>query len=330
MLKKIIEKIKNNKSFLITAHLNLEGDALGSELAMYLLLKKLNKKVVICNNDPLPAIYKFLPFSRVIKNELKKDDFFDVAFVLDCSDASRTGKVKDYLSRVRCIINIDHHISNTFFGDINWVEPKKSSTCEIIYKLCEKLKILDKNIALCLYTGIFTDTGSFTYTNTSWSTHKIITHLMKYGIHPHKIYENIHNLCQPSDLKFIGKILSSLKFDSGKRICWATVKKWIEKNYDLTEIIFSIMRLLKDPEVFILFKKLEKNKIRVNFRSRSRIDVNRIAQFFGGGGHKCASGTTIEDSLEGAEKKVISFVKRYTNHLKIKRKRKEKDKDGRE
>jgi phosphoesterase RecJ-like protein len=178
---------------------------------------------------------------------------------------------------------------------------------------------MDKNIALCLYTGIFTDTGSFTYANTNSSTHKIITNLMRYNIRPYKVYENIHNLCQPNDLKFIGKIVSSLKFNSGKKICWAIIKKWIERDYDLTEVIFSIMRLLKDTEVFILFKKIEKNKIRVNFRSRSRIDVNKIAQFFGGGGHKCASGTTIEGNLEDVERKVISFVKRYTNHLRIRR-----------
>jgi phosphoesterase RecJ-like protein len=299
--------------------MNLEGDALGSELATYILLKKIRKKVIICNNDPTPQIYKFLPFSGVIKNSLDKSDFFDVAIVLDCSDASRTGKIKDYLSRVKCIINIDHHISNTFFGDINWVEPDKSSTCEMLYKLCEKFKMIDGKIALCLYTGIFTDTGNFTYANTTYSTHKIIANLMKYGIRSNKIYQALHSLCEPYDLKFIGKIISSLKFDARKKICWATIKQWKEKEYDLTEVIFSVMRLLKDVEVFLLFKKIGKNKIRVNFRSRSSIDVNKIAQFFGGGGHKMASGTTVEDALEEAEKKIISFIKRYTNNIKSKK-----------
>jgi len=315
MIKKIAEKIASSKSFLITAHMNLEGDALGSELAAYILLKKLKKNVIVYNNDVTPQIYGFLPFSRVIKNTLGEERF-DVGLVLDCSDSSRAGVVKDSLSRVGCIINIDHHISNTYFGDMNWVEPTAGSAAQMLYKLCEKFKIMDKNIALCLYTGIFTDTGNFTYANTDKETHRIVSNLMKYNIHPNKIYDSIHSLCTPLDLGFIGKVISSLKFDSRKKVCWAIVEEWKDKNYDLTEVIFSIMRLLKDVEVFILFKKMDEGKTRVNFRSRSRVDVNRIAKFFGGGGHKRASGTTVEDNLRAAEEKIISFVKRYTNGLK--------------
>jgi phosphoesterase RecJ-like protein len=315
LLKRIVEKINQSKSFLITAHMNLEGDALGSELATYILLKKLKKKVIIYNNDPTPAIYSFLPFNRVIKNNLKEERF-DTAMVLDCSDVSRTGKVKDSLSRAGCIINIDHHVSNTNFGDLNWVEPSSGSAAQMLYYLCDRFKIMDKNIALCLYTGIFTDTGNFTYANTDSRTHKVAASLMKYNLHPHKVYEMVHSLCAPADLSFIGRIISFLKFDSCRKICWATITKWRDKNYDLTEVVFSIMRLLKDPEIFLLFKKVDKHRTRVNFRSRGRIDVNRIARFFGGGGHKNASGTTIEEPMEKAEEKVISFARRYTNGIK--------------
>lgn len=320
VIKKILEKIKNNKTFLITSHMNLEGDALGSELAMYLFLKKLKKKVLICNNDPTPQIYEFLPFSRVIRPSLK-DEKFDVALVLDCSDSSRVGKVKDYLSNARCIINIDHHISNTSFGDINWVGPNYSSACQMLYKLFAHHGIMDRNIAVCLYTGIFTDTGSFTYANTNQETHKVISSLMQYEINPHHIDENLHSLCSPQDLSFISKITSSLKYDGRKKICWSLIRKWEDKGFDLTEVIFSVMRLLREVEVFLLFKKLDRGKVRVNFRSRNYVDVNHIAQFFGGGGHKRASGTTIEGSLESVERKVIHFVKRYTNGLKTRKKR---------
>ena len=314
VINKIAKKIIASKSFLITAHVNLEGDALGSELAVYTLLRKLKKRVVIYNNDPTPPIYRFLPNIGVIKNTLGEDKF-DVALVLDCSDASRSGGVQDYLSRAGCIINIDHHISNTFFGEINWVEPNSSSVCEMLYKLCDRFQAIDAKIALCLYTGIFTDTGNFTFGNTTGITHKIVSNLMNYKIPPHQIYAKLRSLCAHGDLKFIGGIISSLRFDSRRKICWAMVKKWEEKDYDLTEVIFSIMRLLRGVEVFILFKRLGRNKIRVNFRSRSSVNVNRIAQFFGGGGHKRASGTTIEGSLAAVEKKVIAFVRRYTNKL---------------
>lgn len=318
MFKKVIDVINNNKSFLITAHMNLEGDALGSELAFYRMLKKLNKEALVYNQDPVPYNYTFLPYSKIIKNEVPRnkkgeEKRFDVGVVLDSSDASRTGIVKDYLSCVRLILNIDHHISNTNFGDTNWIEPTASSASEMVYRICKKLNVIDRDIALCLYTGIFIDTGGFTYANTSYKVHKVIADLLRYGIKPHIIEETLRSLCIPEDLKFIGRIISSLKFDARRKICWAVIENWEEKNYDLTEIIFSIMRLLKSPEVFLLFKKVDEKKIRVNFRSRRRVDVNRIAKFFGGGGHKRASGTTIEGSLSKVEKNVIAFIRRYTN-----------------
>jgi phosphoesterase RecJ-like protein len=175
---------------------------------------------------------------------------------------------------------------------------------------------MDKKIALCLYTGIFTDTGNFTYANVDSEVHRVVASLMKYNLGPHRIYETIHSLCLPADLKFMGRIISSLKFDPERKICWSTINKWKEGDYDLTEVLFQIMRLLKEPEVFLLFKRVSNKKTRVNLRSRRRVDVNRVAKFFGGGGHKRASGTTVEDTLENTERKVVAFVKRYTNGLK--------------
>lgn len=292
--------------------MNLEGDALGSVLAMYHVLKKLKKQAVVFNNDPTPIAYSFLPSVKVIKNELH-DKNFDVALVLDCSDSFRTGKVKDYLDRARYIVNIDHHISNTYFGDINWVDPQASSACEMVFKICKALDVIDKNIATCLYTGIFTDTGSFTYANTSDAVHKIIGELLKYKVTPNKIYDSLHSFCDSNDIRFIGTILSSLKTDHNNNIAWAVITHWPDKGYDLTEVIFSVFRYLRDVDVFVLFKRLGRDKVRVNFRSRYKVDVNRVARFFGGGGHKRASGATVDGSLYEVEKKVISFIKRYSN-----------------
>ncbi|OPX29779.1 MAG: hypothetical protein B1H08_03165 [Candidatus Omnitrophica bacterium 4484_171] len=312
MLKDVIKVIKDHRSFVITAHINLEGDALGSELGMYGLLRKLEKRIYIYNYDRTPNIYDFLPYIKVIKNEPPKGKF-DVALVLDCSDSSRTGGVKDYLGRTKYIVNIDHHISNTLFGDVNWVDPKASSASEMVFRICREFKIINRNIALALYTGIFTDTGNFTYANATSNVHKAVAHLMKYGIKPAKIYESLHSCLYAKDIRFIGKLLSSLRIDYTNKICWVVIRKWPDMGFDLTEIIFSVMKLLKDMEVFVLFKKVEYKKVRVNFRSRAKVDVNRIAKFFGGGGHKRASGTTVDGTLQQTEKKVISFIRRYTN-----------------
>ncbi|MBN2483678.1 MAG: bifunctional oligoribonuclease/PAP phosphatase NrnA [Candidatus Omnitrophica bacterium] len=312
MIRKIIEILKNNKKFLITAHMNLEGDALGAQLAMYCLLKHLKKQAYICDNDPVPRAYSFLPHVKKIRTEVP-DIQFDAALVLDCSDSFRTGMIKNHLSRARYIVNIDHHISNTFFGDVNWVDPYSSSACEIVYRLCKKMGIMDRQIALCLYTGIFTDTGNFTYANTTKRVHKIASELIEYNISPHKIDEHLHSFCDMKDLDLIGSIVKSLKVNSNGKIVWAVIQHWPEKEYDLTEIIFSIMRLLHDVEVFVLFKKVSAHRVRVNLRSRSRVDVNRVAKFFGGGGHKRASGATVDGTLPVVEKQVISFIRRFTN-----------------
>ncbi|MCF7869535.1 MAG: DHH family phosphoesterase [Candidatus Omnitrophica bacterium] len=317
-INKIIAIIKNNNTFLITAHMNLEGDALGSELSLYLLLKKLNKRVTIYNHDLTPDAYKFLPKHKLIKNNPKKNKV-DVAFVLDCSDSSRAGRIENKLSDANIVVNIDHHISNTFFGDLNWVEPEMSSASEMIYHLAKKIKIINKNIALCLYTGIFTDTGGFTYANTNSNTHKIIAELMTFDVKPHLIDKEIYSLCVPDDIRFISRSIQKLKFVSNQKICWLAISRWQEKEYDLTEIIFSIMRLLKTPDVFVVFKKINKNRTRINFRSCSQVDVNKIAKFFGGGGHKKASGTTLDENLKESEKKVISFIKRFTDGKNTKR-----------
>ena len=312
MIKKIIEILKSNKKFLVTAHMNLEGDALGSEIAMYCLLKTLKKQAYICNADPVTRAYSFLPHVSKIKHEVP-DMQFDVALVLDCSDSFRTGIIKDSLGRARHIVNIDHHISNTFFGDVNWVDPHSSSASEIVYRLCRKMGIMDKQIALCLYTGIFTDTGNFTYANTTKRVHRIVSELIEYKIVPHKIDESLHSFCDMKDLKLMGNIMKTLKTNANGKIIWAVIQNWPEKEYDLTEVIFSTMRLLRDAEVFVLFKKVSARRVRVNLRSRSRIDVNRVAKFFGGGGHKRASGATVEGSINVVEKQVISFIRRYTN-----------------
>lgn len=312
MIRKILQVIRENKKFFISAHVNLEGDALGSVMAMYLLLKKLKKQPFAFNHDPTPAAYSFLPFVKVIKNELKPGNF-DAALVLDCSDSFRAGKVKDHLGRARYIVNIDHHISNTYFGDINWVDPAASSACEMVYKICRAFDVMDKSIATCLYTGILTDTGNFTYGNTSDTVHRIISELVKYDISPNRIYDSLHSFCNVKDIRFIGSILSSLKVDSQGNIAWAVIKHWPDKGYDITEVIFSAMRYLHDVDVFVLFKKLGRDKVRVNFRSRYKVDVNRVARFFGGGGHKRASGATVDGSLSAVEKQVIPFIKRYSN-----------------
>lgn len=310
--------IKKHKSFLITAHTNLEGDALGSELAFYRLLNKLGKKATVINQDDLPYEYNFLPgrqYIRKLGNNMKAINF-DCFVALDCSDLGRTGRVHMINSKNKPVLNIDHHISNNNFGDINWVEPKASSCSEMIYKLYRKMHVsIDKDAAICLYTGMLTDTGSFRYTNTRDFTHKAVSELLKTGIDIAKIYRNIYENMPYQDMRLLTEILPYLKRDKHGKIVWVQVRRSQFKNrkpsFDLSESILSFARAIKGVEVAVLIKEGQgtKNEIRVNFRSKGKIDVNKIASFFGGGGHKTASGATIRGKINEVSRAVLSKVR---------------------
>ena len=323
-LEKVIDCLKRHKSFLITSHANPEGDALGSELAFYNLLKKLSKRAVVVNEDKLPYGYDFLPKKNIIKKFRKNMQRieFDCFVVLDCSDLSRSGEVYKINLGQKPILNIDHHISNQMFGDVNWLEPNSSSCCEMIYKLYKKLRIsIDKDTAISLYTGILTDTGSFRYTNTTGFTHRAVAELLRHSLDIIEIYKNIYENIPFLDMKLLSKVLPRMRQGAGGKIIWFQIKRSMLKDkkssFDLSEHILSFGRAIKDAEVVVLFKENlgVKDEVRVNLRSQGKIDVNKIASFFGGGGHKAASGATIRGRLDQVRKKVLAKIREALDKL---------------
>lgn len=318
-LKKAIAGIKNNQNFLITTHINLEGDALASELAFFRILKAMGKQAIIINADNTPLEYAFLPGINNIKkfsNNLKNIKF-DCFVVLDCSGLSRCGRVASLNIDRKPVLNIDHHISNKWFADINWVEPSSSSCTQMIYKLCKELRVpLDKEIAMLLYVGILTDTGSFRYPNTNSLTHKVVSELLKHNLDIVEIYKKVYENIAFKDMRLLVKVLSALKCQLNGKIAYLTITRQLLKKYrgisfDLTDYTLNFARAIKDVEVAVLFKEDtgQENKVRVNLRSQGKIDVNKIAQFFGGGGHKTASGCTIKGNIEEVRRKVLREIK---------------------
>jgi len=316
-LKKIAERIKRNKSFLITSHTNPEGDALGSEIAFYILLSKLGKKAVIVNEDRPLYGYEFLPGIEGIKrykNEKQKFDF-DCFVTLDSSDLKRTGEVWR-LIRGKEVLNIDHHISNPRFGSVNWVEPYASSCSEMVYRLYIALKVsLDKDAALALYTGILTDTGSFRYSNTSSFTHNAAADLLTYGINVAEVYKYAYENIPFEDMQVLLKILPKIKREAKGKLIWFQVPHNLLKkqkiSFDLAENILTFGRSIKGVKVVALFKENlgVSQEIRVNLRSDGKIDVNKIASCFGGGGHKAAAGITIHGKIGNVRRRVVSKIR---------------------
>lgn len=317
-LKKAAAEIRRHKRFLISVHTNPEGDALGSELALYYLLKKLGKEAFIINEDPLSPEYSFFPGKenlKIYKPALKRVDF-DCMVILDCTDLNRIGQVQKLYREHKPILNIDHHISNKKFGAVNWVEPRASSASELVFYLYKEMDVsLDEDSALLLYTGILTDTGSFRYSNTTGATHKVAAELLRFNLKANQIYKNIYENIPFSDIQILTKTLSRIHRAYAGKIVWVEVEAKLLRHkklsFDLTDYILGFVRAIKDTEVAILFKENlgARGEIRVNLRSTGLADVNKIAQAFGGGGHKAASGCTIRGKLADVRKKVIAEIR---------------------
>ena len=312
---KISRVIQKNKNFLITSHINLDGDGIGSELALYFILKKLNKKVTILNQDRIPKIYDFLPDSDKVQywnNNRINPKSIDVGIALDCSSIKRIGRTYEIFKDIKTIINIDHHKSNENFGNLNYLDCSASSVGEIIYELITFLNIdlLDEKISTCLFTAIITDTGSFRYSNVSSKTFGVASHLTRYRIKSHLIANNIYNRSTYPGLKLLGESLLTLEMDDSNYVSWLTITRKMlndtNANDEDIEGIINIATTLNNVEISILFRETKDNKIKVSFRSKGNFDVNKFAGKFKGGGHPNAAGCLCLGKLDEIKEKILS------------------------
>lgn len=319
-LSRICTSLNKYDNFLIAAHTSPEGDALGAQLGFYNLIKKLGKKAIIVSDDKLPYGYDFLPGVEHIFRLSKKHRYikFDCLVVLDCADLKRAGGVYKLNIDNKPVLNIDHHISNRFFGDINWVDSRASSCSEMIYRLYKKFRLpIDKETALVLYTGMMTDTGSFHYSNTTSFTFTAAAELLKSGLNVAQAYRQAYENIPSSDIKLLLKLLAKIKFFNLGKIAVFEIKKSLLKgkkvSIDLADHVLSFGRAIKDVEVVVLFKEnLGANRqVRVNLRSQGKVDVNRVAANFGGGGHKTAAGCTLSGRINQVEREVLAKIQQF-------------------
>lgn len=308
------EKILQSKKICIASHVQPDGDNLGSMLALGLALKKINKEVYMVQTDPVPVDFMFLPGSKEIK-ELKNYDNIDLFIALDSSDEERLGHNKELIEKSDFVINIDHHISNTNYGDINIVDSKSGSTAELIFKMIKLLEIeIDKDIGTCIYTGISTDTGNFMYENTRPETHLVAAELLEIGIDKKSINLNIYQNKSLEKTKLFIKTLENLEIYLDNRVAIVQVTRDILSEtgakMEDTNGIISFIRDIENIEVAIMLKEFGENEVKVSMRSKEYIDVSEVCSKFDGGGHKRAAGCTIENSLEFAKKALINQLKK--------------------
>lgn len=301
-LKQTAELLKSSSTIILTAHVQPDGDCLGSMLALNQYLLSIDKDVRMILDDDVPALYKFLPGHQAISKPTTKVISADLLVVLDASDIDRIGKVKDHVDAP--ILNIDHHLSNTKFADYWYIDKQSAATGEIIFQLLTMLEAsVTADMATCLYTAIATDCGFFRYANTSVQTMRYAADLMEYGAKPYVIAEAMETKPLESILT-LANVLKTLELHHNGRIATITVLPDTLSNLDSTEGFINYPRVIEGVEIAIMFKVMNDGMIRVSFRSKIA-DVSQLALTFGGGGHARAAGCGIIGRIDDVTKEVL-------------------------
>ena len=306
------------QTFAISTHVNPDGDAIGSELALFLILRKLGKTVRIFNSDVVPNKYQFLPYWENIENAQASVDFCpEVLVILDASSRERIGKfLSRHLIPIHAVVNIDHHITAKAFGDYNIIEPAASSTAEIIYRFIKSTDMsIDAAEALCLYTGLMFDTGCFRYSNATPETHRIAADLIEIGdFASDEVYSRIYDNLPIGKIHLLGQTLRTLELTSDGKIAWILVTQSMLNDTNTTlddvEGFVNQIQAIDSVGVAICACEQQDGNTKVSLRSEGQVDVAALAAEFNGGGHERASGCRINLPSASAIKMLVESAKR--------------------
>lgn len=312
-LNEVVSVLTEKKTFLIVGHVNPEGDAIGSAVALALALCSIGKKAEVINRDPLPRQLAFLCYEGIVFQRPAVTEPADVMVVVDCGDLKRTGFFEEGPPPIDVLVNIDHHITNPKFGDVNWVVPEATATGEMIYDLLKRMGIpLTPPIATALYTALLSDTGAFRYANTNEKSLRIGAELIEKGADPALIARGLFEIIRPEKLKLLGEVLARMKLSEDKKVAWVEVTQaQLEKTNTIeadTEDFIDYPRLIRGVEAAVFFREVTPRQYKISLRSEGKVDVSALAQQWGGGGHRNAAGCTIVGSREEIKKRVLSSL----------------------
>lgn len=309
--------IRSNERFLVTCHVHPDGDAIGSLLAIGLTIAKQGKTVEMVCMDGIPSVYNFLDCSDQIKQKVETLSP-DVIVCVDCAEKERVALpsfIWDNPGQI--IVNIDHHITNLGFGDLNIIDPQAAATGELIFRMLTTGEFaLDKAIASAIYTATATDTGFFRYSSTTSYTLELASILVKnYQVEPAKIAEYVHEQKSYNSIRLLGDILNTLQLGNDGKTAWMVLDQQMLSRFPVeneeTESYVNYARSIEGVEVGLLFKELKPNEVRVSWRSTSAVDVSKLAAYFGGGGHARAAGCSIVGPIDKVVNEVITYVNSY-------------------
>jgi bifunctional oligoribonuclease and PAP phosphatase NrnA len=309
------QTLRENQSFAVLSHVRPDGDALGSQLALGLSLKKLGKDVRIWNEDGMLEKYSFLPHDEFLTKPPAAPEDVDVAIALDTAIQNRLGTTVASIKSAKVWINIDHHPSNPGYGDIVYIDPNSPATGQILFELMTNQKLpIDPAIAENLYVAISTDTGSFQYPNTTARTFEIAAELVRAGVDVGRVSQLTYESYPRRRIELLRDLLGTMRFAEDNRVAsfslsLATAKKLGVLPED-NEGLIDHLRAIQGVIVAVFFEELADGKVRVSMRSKSeRVNVCAICEKFGGGGHVLAAGARVRGSLAEVEQKVLEEVR---------------------
>jgi phosphoesterase RecJ-like protein len=309
-LARAVALLRGGARFLVTSHVNPDGDSIASQCALRIVLERLGKRVTVFNRQPPPRVYRFLPGADLITQTAPRSlRGFDALVVLDCGDPRRASGLLERTPPIP-VVNIDHHVTNPRFGDVNWVDPGASSTAELVFRVAEKLGVRpDGPLAEALYAGILTDTGSFRYGNATARAFLVAGRLVRNGLDPSGIARRIYDAAEYDTLRVLGTTLNGLRRSADRRVAWITIPRRTLARLASpaeTEEWVNYPRSVSTAEVAVCFKETAPGEIRVSLRSKSDVDVAALAARWGGGGHRNAAGATYRGTLAHAVRDVVA------------------------
>ncbi len=315
IIDRILETIAKSQSICVVGHVRPDGDCIGSQIGLTLALRKLGKDVVCWNEDVVPQKYSFLDPHHILEKPAEKREL-DVVIATDCASFERLGVTGPAIENRRCLINIDHHLSNTRYGDLNWISAREASTGELIFRLLQAGQWpITKAIADCLFTAVSTDTGSFQYATAKPVTYHTAGELVRLGADVDTVSREVYQSFSLSRVRLLKHLYSHFHLTDDNRIAYVWLKKsdFARTGADRsdTEGLIDHIRAIEPVVVACIFEEVEPELTRVSLRSKSaKVDVNQIAAQFGGGGHVAAAGARIAGKPLSVQRSLLAAVRK--------------------
>jgi len=313
-LAQIAELLKARERFVVMSHARPDGDALGCTLAMALCLRQLGKDVTAWNEDGVLEKFRYLPGAELVTAPPAEPQRFEVALVLDNAVRNRAGKAIEAVAHADVWINIDHHVTNEHYGDLNYIDATAPATGQILFELIRGHELpLTYAMADNLFAAISTDTGSFQYPSTTARTYEIAADLIRAGVNVGELSQKMYESYPRRRLELLRALLNVLRFTSRDRVASFALSAEATKNLGVlpedNEGLIDYIRAIDGVVAAAFFEELGNGLIRISLRSKSpKIDVSKVCGLFGGGGHRLAAGARIRGSLAEVQEKVLHAI----------------------